>query len=66
MFFESKGADSSVGLFPLWEGRHAMASTLNAIYRDITGKRRTPVIAAEGVETPPEEDIKGKEKVAQT
>jgi hypothetical protein len=66
----------SVGLYPLWEGRYAMASTFNAIYRDITGKRRRgTVVMAQGVETPPEEyikskepeeDIKGKEKIAQS
>jgi hypothetical protein len=43
-----------------------MASTVKAIYRDITGKRRSTVVMAEGVETPPEEDVKGKEKIAQS
>ena len=43
-----------------------MANTVKAIYRDISGKRRPATIAAQGVETPPEEDLKGKEKISQT
>lgn len=57
----------SVGLFPLWEGKTAIASTVRAIYKDLTGKGRTLVMTGEGVDTPPsvEEDVKGKEKISE-
>jgi hypothetical protein len=55
-----------VGIFPLWEGRFAMASTFRAIYRDVTGKGRT-TITGEGIETPPSDgDVQGKEKISET
>jgi urea-proton symporter len=28
-----------VGVFPVWEGRYALASTLKSIYPDVTGKQ---------------------------
>src|SRR5277367_2418550 len=28
-----------VGVFPVWEGRNALATTLKAIYLDVTGKQ---------------------------
>lgn len=57
----------SVGLFPLWEGRFAIASTLRAIYKDVSGKGRTTIMTGEGVDTPPslEGDVKGNEKISQ-
>jgi hypothetical protein len=57
-----------VGLFPLWEGRYAMASTFRAIYNDVTGKGRITTITGEGAVTPPsvEGDVKGKEKISET
>jgi hypothetical protein len=56
-----------VGLFPLWEGRFAMASTVRAIYKDVTGKGRT-TITGQGIETPSsmEGDVQGKEKISET
>jgi len=32
-----------VGLYPLWEGRHAMLHTTRSIYRDITGRGKPPI-----------------------
>ncbi|KAG0138172.1 Sodium:solute symporter family-domain-containing protein [Tuber indicum] len=32
-----------VGVYPLWEGRHAMAHTTKSIWLDITGQRRPPI-----------------------
>ena len=52
----------SVSLFPLWEGRFAIASTVRAIYRDISGKGRTTIMTGEGLDTPP--DAKGGEKIS--
>jgi hypothetical protein len=40
-----------------------MASTVRAIYKDVTGKGITPVVQAEGLDTPPSDDYKGKEKI---
>jgi hypothetical protein len=55
----------SVGLFPLWEGRFAIASTVCAIYKDVSGKGRTIIMTGQGVDTPPsvEVDVKGNEKI---
>jgi len=39
-----------VGLFPLFEGRHAIAFTVKAIFNDVTGKGRTTVITGRRVE----------------
>lgn len=33
----------AVGLFPLWEGRHSMASTFKGIIRDLSGKCRANI-----------------------
>jgi hypothetical protein len=58
-----------VGLFPLWEGRFAMASTVRAIYKDLMGRGRTTVVTGEGFETPPSpiHDMKlNDEKIAET
>jgi hypothetical protein len=44
-----------------------MASTVRAIYKDLSGKGRTTVMTGEGVETPPShEDMKGMEKISET
>ncbi|KAL8971244.1 MAG: hypothetical protein Q9183_001144 [Haloplaca sp. 2 TL-2023] len=32
-----------VGLYPLWEGRHSMATTFQGIARDLTGKGKPPM-----------------------
>jgi hypothetical protein len=43
-----------------------MASTVRAIYKDLSGKGRTQVMTGEGIETPPSpshDDIKGIEKI---
>jgi len=57
----------SVGLFPLWEGRFAIASTVRAIYKDLSGKGRTPVMTGESIETstPPGEDVKGTDNIGE-
>jgi hypothetical protein len=57
----------SVGLFPLWEGRFAIASTVRAIYKDISGKGRTTIMTGDGIDTPPsvEADVKGGEKISE-
>ena len=57
----------SVGLFPLWEGCFAIASTVRAIYTDFSRKGRTTIMTGEGVDTPPsmEVDVKGKEKISE-
>lgn len=44
-----------------------MASTVRAIYNDISGKGRTQIMTGEGVETPPShEDVKGTEKITES
>jgi hypothetical protein len=50
-------------------GRFAMASTVRAIYKDLSGKGRTQVMTGEGIETPPSpshDDIKGIEKITES
>lgn len=44
-----------------------MASTVRAIYRDLSGKGRTIIVTGEGVDTPPSiEDVKGSEKITES
>ena len=46
-----------------------MASTVRAIYKDLSGKGRTQVMTGEGIETPPSpshDDIKGIEKITES
>jgi urea-proton symporter len=37
----------TVGLYPLWEGRHTMKRTAIAIYNDVSGKRKPGVVHSE-------------------
>ena len=56
-----------VGLFPLWEGRHSMASTFKGIVRDLSGKggANTRGRAIEGIDgsTSPVEESKEASRV---
>ncbi|CAD6442027.1 61c8350e-77d6-42ee-80ce-a41319e20e62 [Sclerotinia trifoliorum] len=73
------GSMLTVGVYPVFEGRHSLARTAKAIYLDITGKQHpsrhhrpeatyVEGVKEDGVETPPierssEKDIAGKSEL---
>ena len=56
-------AVGSVGIFPLWEGRHSMAHTFKAIYKELSGHgppKKQHVMDGQDIGTPSEDEgVKG-------
>lgn len=49
-----------VGIYPLWEGRHSMAHTFTAIFKDITGKGHPGKFHAHGADITEGKETDGK------